>query len=384
MKYFGYYADASKQNQTNCSLAAVNKMHYISTRLANVDGKVEIISAASPLQGSQAAAVYDLGQGMGIRYFKVSASRNKVINAIKRTVHSARLFSWAYKNIKQGETVVLYHSLGYMNLFKVLKKLKNFSLILEVEEIYADVLDNLKLREKELQFMALADAYVFPTALLSKAVNKGRKPEIIIHGTYHAEPLIDNIEKAQIGEQRHILYAGTFDPRKGGVYAAINAVKFLPQNYHMHILGFGTKDDIDKIKQLIRSVNCESKAVVTYEGLKSGEAYVRFVQSCDVGLSTQNPDASFNDTSFPSKILSYFANGLKVVSVRIPAVETSKVGDLVFYYDEQEPRAIADAIIEACETEIIENVRDRINKLDVEFTADLQMLVDSVEQKGDK
>lgn len=381
MKYFGYYADGRKQNNVNCTLAAINKMHYISTRIVNIDGKTEIISAVSPLQGSQAAEIYELDPGINIRYFKASSSPNKVINVIKRTFNNARLFNWAYKNINQGETVVVYHSLGYMNLFKLLKKIKKFSLILEVEEIYADVLGNPKLREIELQFMALADAYVFPTELLSKAVNKERKPEVIIHGAYNVELPVDNIGKAHISDQKHILYAGTFDPRKGGVYAAINAVKFLPENYHMHILGFGTEDDITKIAQLTKNVNDKSKATVTYDGLKSGEEYVGFVQSCDVGVSTQNPNASFNDTSFPSKILSYFANGLKVVSARIPVVETSKIGDLVFYYDKQEPRAIADAIIKACETEIIEDVRNRINKLDVDFTADLEMLVDRIERK---
>lgn len=381
MKYFGYYADERKQNNVNCTLAAINKMHYISTRIVDIDGKTEIISAVSPLQGYQVDELYELDRGISIRYFKASASPNKVINVIKMTINSVRLFNWAYKNIKQGETVVVYHSLGYMNLFKLLKKIKKFSLILEVEEIYADVLDNQKLRKIELQFMALADAYVFPTELLSKAVNKERKPEVIIHGAYNVEFPVDNIGKEHDSDQKHILYAGTFDPRKGGVYTAINAVKFLPENYHMHILGFGTEDDIHKIKQLTRNVNYESKATVTYDGLKSGEEYVRFVQSCDVGVSTQNPNASFNDTSFPSKILSYFANGLKVVSVRIPVVETSKIGDLVFYYDDQEPRAIADAIIKACESEIIEDVRNRINKLDADFTADLEMLVNRIGRK---
>ncbi len=381
MKYFGYYADEKKQNSVNCTLAAINKMYYISTRIVDIDGKTEIISAVSPLEGEQAAEIYELNRGINIRYFKASASPNKVINVIKRTFNSIRLFSWAYKNIKQGETVVVYHSLGYMNLFKLLKKLKKFSLILEVEEIYADVLDNQKLRKIELQFTALADAYIFPTELLSKVVNKERKPEVIIHGAYNIEMPVDNIVKVNASNQKHILYAGTFDSKKGGVYAAINAVKYLPENYYMHILGFGTEDDIHKVEQLIGEVNYESVAKISYDGLKSGEDYVRFLQSCDVGLSTQNPNASFNDTSFPSKILSYFANGLKVVSVRIPVVETSKIGDLVFYYDEQNPIAIANAIIEACETEMSEDVRNRIIKLDANFTADLKMLVNRIERK---
>lgn len=380
MKYFGYYADIRKQNNVNCTLAAVNKMYYIASSMKNIDGEVEIVSAVSPLNGEQFSENYNLERGIRIRYFKASTGLNKIGNIVKRIFHKMRLFFWAYKNIKQNETVVIYHSLGYMNLFKLLKRIKNFSLILEVEEIYSDVLDNQRLRKKELQFVEIADAYIFPTKLLSDLVNRGRKPEVIVHGTYKVEPLEKKIRNVNINNKKNVLYAGTFDPRKGGAYAAINAVKYLPENYHMHILGFGTENDIYNIQQLVETVNSQSKARVSYDGLKSGEDYVRFVQSCDVGVSTQNPSASFNDTSFPSKILSYFSNGLKVVSVRIPVVETSKIGDIVFYYDKQEPREIATAIIEACESEESEDVRIRITRLDTEFCINLKMLIEKVKR----
>ena len=99
------------------------------------------------------------------------------------------------------------------------------------------------------------------------------------------------------------------------------------------------------MKKHILEIDEKSKAHVSYDGLLSGEEYIRFIQSCDIGLSTQNPDAAFNATSFPSKILSYLSNGLRVVSIRIPAIEGSDVGDKLFYYDEQTPKQIADAIL---------------------------------------
>ena len=94
----------------------------------------------------------------------------------------------------------------------------------------------------------------------------------------------------------------------------------------------------------IDEISKKTKCNITYDGLKSGEEYIRFLQSCHIGLSTQNPNAAFNDTSFPSKVLSYMANGLKVVSVKIKALETSDVIDLLYYYDEQKPEKIAKAI----------------------------------------
>lgn len=77
-------------------------------------------------------------------------------------------------------------------------------------------------------------------------------------------------------------------------------------------------------------------------------------------MSTQDPSAAFNSTSFPSKILVYLANGLKVVSIRIPAIEQSAVVDSLVFYDKQTPEKIAEAILSAskdntCGNEILKN-----------------------------
>lgn len=380
MKYFGYYADDRKHKHVNCTLAAVNKMHYIAEKISAFSGSTEIISAVSPICGRQDAELYDLGNRITVRYFKASSCNNKIVNLVKRTCNNIRFYKWAKQNVEHGETIVVYHSLGYMNTIRRLHRANNFKLILEVEELYADVMKNDRLREKELDYLHTADAYIFPTSSLGTLINQTHKPEIIIHGTYNVEPKADIVEPFD-DSVNHILYAGTFDPRKGGAFAAISAVEFLPSNYHLHVLGFGTEDDVQRINEYIDQIRQRTKATVSYDGLKSGNEYIRFLQSCQVGLSTQNPDKSFNDTSFPSKILSYFANGLKVVSVRIPVVEKSQVGDMIYYYDKQEPRAIANAIIEACEDENHVDVRKRIQELDAEFQVNLQNLLKYCEEQ---
>ncbi|MPM98858.1 hypothetical protein SDC9_146048 [bioreactor metagenome] len=126
--------------------------------------------------------------------------------------------------------------------------------------------------------------------------------------------------------------------------AALESAEFLPENYHVHICGFGNSL---KIKNQIKTIAERSLATLTFEGELKGEDYKNFIQKCHIGLSTQNPSAAFNDTSFPSKILVYLANGLKVVSIRISVVEKSALSDLVFFYDTQTPNDLAKAIISA-------------------------------------
>ena len=127
---------------------------------------------------------------------------------------------------------------------------------------------------------------------------------------------------------------------------------------------------------LVAKISSNDRAKITYDGVLSGKDYIRFLQSCDIGLSTQDPNAAFNGTSFPSKILSYMANGLRVVSIRIPAIETSAVGDMVFYYDEQTPEEIAKAIMNIDFNDNYDS-REYIRQLSNQFEKDMKKLLDN-------
>lgn len=245
-------------------------------------------------------------------------------------------------------------------------------MILEVEEIYSDVTGNERTRAKELAFFKLADAYIFPTELLDQSVNTEHKPSTIVYGTYKVEK--DRKHKFHEEDGKiHLVYAGTFDPRKGGVSAAA-AGEYLDKKFHIHILGFGSEEEKKVIKKQIEEVNSKNGAIVTMDGLLSGEEYIKFLQSCDVGFSTQNPDADFNDTSFPSKVLSYLSNGLRVVSVRIKSLEESKVGDLLYFYDGNDPKKIAETIKSINFDEAYDS-RELISELDNEFTDNLKKIL---------
>ena len=59
------------------------------------------------------------------------------------------------------------------------------------------------------------------------------------------------------------------------------------------------------------------------------------MQACDLGLVLQDMNASFNANSFPSKILSFIANGLEVLAPDIPTIATSPFAmSLYLYHDE--------------------------------------------------
>ena len=136
----------------------------------------------------------------------------------------------------------------------------------------------------------------------------------------------------------------------------------------------GTPNEIESMKDTVAKIANKKRAKVSYDGVLSGEEYIRFIQSCDIGLSTQNPNADFNNTSFPSKILSYLSNGLRVVTVDIPAIRTSAVGDILFYYDEQSAENIAKTILSIDLTEKYDS-RQLIEQIAIDFSNNLLKLL---------
>ena len=62
---------------------------------------------------------------------------------------------------------------------------------------------------------------------------------------------------------------------------------------------------------------------------------------------------------------------MRVVSVRIPVVEESGVGQVLYYYDKQTPEEIAKAIVSVDLSKEYDS-RDLIRKLDIKFRSDLQ------------
>ena len=374
--YMAYYNSTNSSERRNAVLSSVNKMNYICEALENNGYNTEIVSASGTTEKKFCKSKkVKLTDKTTLKLFSSLPRLNRIVSVIDRVILKTKLFLYMIKNTNKDSIVMVYHSLGYMSLVKRLKKLKGFKLIIEAEEIYGDVIGDEKTSQKEYEFFKIADGFIFPTELLYEKVNTEKKPEVIIYGTYHIEK---ELPKLFSDGKIHCVYAGTLDPRKGGAIASAESALFLNENYHIHILGFGNEKEKAEMLNTIDSISKKSKAKITYDGLLSGEEYIKFIQSCDIGLSTQNPNGKYNDTSFPSKILSYMANGLRVVSVRIPVVEESGIGKCVCYYDEQTPENIAKAIKSIDFSEEYDS-RKTIGVLDKAFICDLKTMLKGLE-----
>lgn len=375
--YLGYYSMPA--HKRICSPAAVTMMDYVCTALRQTGLAVTLLSpsqaeanAATP---REEVALDDRSKVVFLPSYPRVSSKNlpgRLFLRLRRKRDLRRELS----ALTAEDTLIVYHSMIYADTIRKIQKKQHFRLILQVCEIYSDVAPNIS-KEKELHWIDCADGYIFSTRMLAERYNPHGKPYTVCLGTYLPEP---KRERLFNDDFTHIVYAGTFDPRKGGAAAAAAAAKFLPFGYHIHIIGFGSHSEISQIVNLVDSLSKTCTCRISYDGCLSGEEYIRFLQSCDIGLSTQNPDAAFNGSSFPSKILSYLANGLRVVSIRIPAIETSAVGESMYYYEKQTPEEIASAILKIPRNDPYDS-RALLCRLDADFQENMHTLLTTFDKR---
>lgn len=372
--YIAHYDTPESEQKRVCSPAGTAKIRYVLSAIERIGKKVKLISASCTYgKKSVGGSVKPLGNQSELILLPALRRGGKLINLIAAAFFRIYFFLYLLFHIKRKACVIVYHSLFLIRPVTWLKRLKKIRLVLEIEEIYGDVIGREKTVNRELKFFQIADAYIFPSAILAEKLNPAQKPSVVVHGTYQGE---QDREVSFNDGKIHCVYSGTLDVRKGGAFAAA-AAAYLPENYHIHILGFGSEMDIHAFQETVTQLKKTCKCGVSFDGCLSGEAYIRFIQACQIGLSTQDPNAPFNQTSFPSKILSYMANGLRVVSIRIPAIETSAIGKYLYYYEEQTAENIANAIMRVDLTDDYDSHKI-LKKLDGTFCEELKALIQAV------
>lgn len=374
IKYFCYYDYREGKYLREGVQAASTKIDYIIQAINKNGVAVDLISKSGVSEKGfafYAGGVTQRGDNT-LRHFASFGCTKSPLRVLSRWLNTLHFLVWFLCNVKRNEEIWVYHSLGYCKLFIWLKKIVGFKLIGEIEEIYQDVhQQSSSTSAAEYKFHTICDKFVYPNVLLNNICNPKGNPYLVIHGLYNTYP---DMGLRFDDDKIHALYSGTFDPEKGGAKVAIELAEYLPENFHVHITGFGNDVVIAELRSLAESVQKKSKAEITFHGFISREELNELMQKCHVGLCTQPPHTKLNATSFPSKILNYMANGLVVLCGKNEAITSSYVSDIVAYYDSEDLKDIALAVVEASKIEGYK-CRDRLIQLDKVFTEELSKFI---------
>lgn len=375
VKYIAFYYPLESNVENRLSVpSSVNKINYIVSALERIGISVEIISPAWTLNdhGLYRKGKLTLKDDLELTSFCTIGTKKKYLKAFFRLITLIEFTYYLLAHTKRNEIVIVYHSQILSTPLRIVKALKGINIILEVEENYSDISISKFFKKLEQKIFKAGDMYIFSTELLNESINHSCKPYIVSYGTYSTEKFI---KKGLCDNIIHVVYAGTFSQVKGGVNLAINSALYLNKNYHVHIIGFGSPEEINIVEKLVSEVSSSTSCTLTYDGMLIGDNYLKFIQSCDIGLSTQVSIGKFSNTSFPSKILSYLSNGLRVVTVKIEVVERSKIGKSVYYYESETPESIAETVMSINLNEYYDSL-NLIKTLDENFMQDLKTMLD--------
>lgn len=337
--YFSPFLPNKEKYSKFYSPAAQSKVDYVRSTIKDLSPTTVCINCSLNVDNTylEKETVNDEYGVCQVLYSR--SSKKRFLLPLNMIIMLLNVFFYVLVNVKKNDIVILYHSVFYDFIFRKLKKIKRFKLIYEVEEIYADVRNRGKGSDAEVRKCRdAADAFIFPTELLDEKVNIKHKPKVIIYGSYKNE---EQIKINRPNEKIVIVYSGTLMEGKGA-REAIECAKSLDERYEIRIIGYGTETECNQIRKLI-SQNC-SKCKVIFGGMKQGKEYKEYLSSCDIGLCIQPSENIFNATSFPSKILSYLNNGLKVVVSDMNSLRKSELASIVSFTKDSSPESVATAI----------------------------------------
>lgn len=274
---------------------------------------------------------------------------------------------------KRGDTLVIYHNFGIEYIYGIFRKLLPCKLVYMVGEVYNAVYDrgNKAIQEECLRLLN-GDSYIYANDIMPHLINPA-KDFCVCYGNYYYSHTL----KIKDGKT-HVLYAGKISTGIiNDAFIALEVIKHLPQNYVMHVAGYGDKSDISELKKRISSINIKAaEDRIIYEGNLSGEAYEQLLSKCQIGLCTRALRDELSNYCFPSKTLVYLAHDIIPICSQINCLMKSRIAaNVVFVDGNLTPENIADAIKESNHRILEYNNNVLLSQLDRDFVRRLSKIL---------
>jgi glycosyltransferase involved in cell wall biosynthesis len=162
---------------------------------------------------------------------------------------------------------------------------------------------------------------------------------------FDAVPFKSRAELGLPQDKKIILIQGSGINLNRGAEEAVDAMKFLPDDYLLLIIGGG--DVIEVIKSKVKADNLSDKVKLLPKILFSD--LIAYTRNADLGLTLDKPDSKNYLYSLPNKLFDYIHSGIPLLASGLPEIEKvfSKYS-VGLFIESHHPQHIAEKIKEAC------------------------------------
>lgn len=374
--YISYYNCKESGRLLETQPSSVSKVDYIADSLVKAGFNVHIVSLSegnlhSKFKLNHIGSIL-VEQNKRVFFFFTFSRNNILLKALSRLLIYFQLLFYLLSKVKNGDRILVYHSLSNMWFFRLYNHFTSKPICLEIEEVYNAVYQNVDKIDKEIEYFNANkfSGFILVNDIIAEKCGI-KKKSIVCYGKYNVE---DTYRDSKIqNETINIVYAGLISSQGSDVYLAVDIARHLPGNYRIFILGYGSDFSIADLIRYIDQSNVRNECKVSYEGCLQGDDYLRFLRTCQIGLCTRILKDELSNYTFPSKVMAYLSYGLIPVCTPISCVQQSKISDLVLFSEDISSESIA-SIILRIDFSLASLYRDRLNMLDLEFVKSLREL----------
>lgn len=379
--YIGFYDSKLVESDRYLMPSAIKKMNYIIDCILSKNIQVNVVSLAQYINQCEKTIITDaveIKSGCKLIFSPSYKSDTKFYRILSNLKGQLWLLFFLM-NVAPEDTVILYHNTVSIIPVIISKLIKQFKLVLEIEDIYSRVWKK-RFMETKLEQMFLSlfkENSIVVSEVMAKELHVTNS--IVCYGPYivaglnhdknNNDPLINSSFKI-----KKLVFTGYIDIERGGAFVAMAVMPKLSKDYVLYISGSISVKDKSVFYETLENTNnsCGRQAVV-YLGLLDDQEYASLLQDADFALNLQK-QGEYDKYIFPSKILTYLSYGLTVITTKGTSICNSMISDIVIFTDSYDLDEIASTITRG-RTLPRDLIHERIRFLDALFISKLGKII---------
>ena len=370
--YICSFDDYNNSRQLNTQPSGVTKINYIKSALKRAGHDVILFSTAESNNKRMSCYPHNrivVDNHESIVFPFIIGRKNFFLKVLSKVLLLIQLTFYLLFKVKKNHCILLYHSLSMMTLIKMITFIKNEKIYIEVEEIYNAAYQNdIKKINNEISFIKNTAKGLLLVNDIIGTICEFKQPSISCYGIYEST---NNIFDCKNRDNINVLYAGVIGGPNSDAYVAIKLGFFLPEKYVVHVLGYGSPNDISYLKRYLLDNETKFKCKVFYHGCLLGQEYLNFISTCQIGLCPRLLENNFSDYTFPSKVLVYMANNILPICTPLSCIENSVIKKYLLLTKDSSVASFAQAIKDA-NLNIVSDYKNILDKLDANFVSELR------------